>query len=314
MTRLACVLAAAPAWAHVMSMSHGDLLIEGARARFELRMPIYEIGHMQKPEVALLDALRFSSGGDAARLLTSACRPDPAQNVYLCNAEYEFPAPVGRLDVECRLHAVTVPNHVHLLRAVRDGKRDQAIFDASFSTAEIRFDPPTAFESAMRQTGAGAMRAVGAWMHVLFLAALALAARSRRELVLLGAAFLAGQIASTLIAPLAPWQPAPRFVEAAMALTIAYLAVEILALPRAGQRGLVAAVLGVFHGLYFAQFVASSDFAAAYVLAGAATAEAALVALFGLLLARLARPRLVQAAAALLLILGMVWFFIRLRA
>ena len=41
--RLLPLLAACPAWGHVMSMSSGDLTVTGARAHYELRMPLYEI-------------------------------------------------------------------------------------------------------------------------------------------------------------------------------------------------------------------------------------------------------------------------------
>ena len=61
----------------------------------------------------------------------------------MCSAEYEFPGPVDRLEVECTFPAVTVPNHVHLLRAERDGKRDQGLFDLAFPRATLRFEPPS---------------------------------------------------------------------------------------------------------------------------------------------------------------------------
>ena len=49
---------------------------------------------------------------------------------------------------------------------------------------------------------------------------------------------------NAVIVPRTTWDPAPRFVEAATALTIAYMAVEILALPQAGKRWLIAGALG----------------------------------------------------------------------
>jgi hypothetical protein len=56
--------------------------------------------------------------------------------------------------------------------------------------------------------------------------------------------FLLGQIAAAIVAPRTNWDPAPRFVEAGTALTVAYIAVEILALPQAGKRWLIAGALG----------------------------------------------------------------------
>ena len=319
MTRALCfVLLAWPLRAHVMSMSSGDLAILGARAHYELRMPLYEVAHVPNPERTLLEHIRFAG----ARMARSECGADAARDAYICVADYEFAAPVDRLDVECTFTAITVPNHVHLLRASlgeKPGeKRDEAIFDLGFTRATLRFRPPTAAEIAITQAGAGLLRALGGTVQVLFLAALVLAARSRRELLAIAAAFLAGQAASVLTMAHVAWQPAPRFVEAATALAVAYLAVEILLLPLAGGRWLVAGVLGALHGLYFHLFVQTTGYSPALVLLGASLAEAAAVAVLALALSRVGRMakafRPVEVAASALLVFGMVWFLLRLRS
>lgn len=309
--------AAVPLAAHMVSMSTGDVRIEGRRLRFELRMPLYEVAHVKDPARSLLAAVRFSSGGAAARELESRCQEIPAQGAYLCQASYEFPAAVDRLQVTSSLHSITVANHVHLLRAGRNGAADQAVMDISFPRADLRFRPPTPGEIAAQQIAAGAMRAAGGAAPLLFLAALALAARTRRELAALAGAFLAGEALACLLVPRTGWMPAPRFVEAAAALTIAYLAVEILLLPQAGHRWAVVGILGVFHGLYFAMFIASSRARAHWVLAGVAAGEIVLIAVFAGLLGRLRRAlaphRPERAGSAALLAIGLVWFLVRLR-
>ena len=314
---LAGMLLAAPVFAHVMSMSTGDLKIDGRRAHYELRMPLYEMSHVANAEQTILDHIRFSSGGGEAKLIQKNCSEDQAQSLYLCTADYEFPDSVDKLDVECTFHAVTVPNHVHLLRAVMGERRDQAIFDLSFSKATLRFRPPTPTEIAITESGAGIMRAAGSIVPVLFLASLVLAARSRTELAAITGMFLAGQIASALVVARTTWQPAPRFVEAATALTLAYLAVEILLLPRAGGRWAIAGLLGAFHGLYFLLFLESTGYTPGFVLLGAALAQLAIIALFALIFSRIGRfaatLRPVQVSASALLVVGMVWFILRLR-
>jgi len=311
------VLLVSPALAHVLSMSSGDLTIRGTRAHYVLRMPLYEIAHISQPAQSLLAHIRFVSAGHPAHMLNGSCREDAPQGAYLCEADYEFAAPVDTLDVECTFAAVTVPTHVHLLRADNGGKRDQAVFDLSFPHSTLRFRPPTALETAVTQAGGGFLRALGGPIQVLFLASLALAARSRRELLLLAGMFLAGQIAAAAVVPMTAWQPAPRFVEAAAALTIAYLAMEILVLPKAGMRWLIVTLLGAFHGLYFALFLRTSGYHAAYVLSGAALAEVLLVAACGFAFAflsrRLAALKPVPVSASILLAVGLAWFLMRLR-
>lgn len=308
------VLLAAPAWAHVVSMSSGDLRVEGARGHYELRMPLYEVTHVAQPERTLLEHVRFAG----ARMVSGNCREESARDAYVCDAEYDFGAPPERIDAEITLAAVTVPTHVHVLRVAMEGKRDQAMFDLHFTRATLRFRPPSAVEVAAAEMGGGFARALGGPAQILFLAALALAARRRRELVWLVGMFLAGQLAAVLIVPHTAWLPAPRFVEAAAALTVAYLAVEILLLPEAGARWAVAGALGVFHGLFLCLFVQTAGYRPGFVLAGAAVAEIAVVAALALAWSRVARwtraSRPLQVSASALLVFGMVWFILRLRS
>jgi hypothetical protein len=313
MTRAAwyLVVLAWPAAAHVVSMSSGDLTIDGARAHYELRMPLYEVAHVQTPERTLLQHIHFRSGGREARLLESSCAPDATRESYVCKAEYEFAAPVEQLDVECTFPSITVPNHVHLLRAQMGAKQDQGVFDVSFARATLKFRPPTAMEAAATQSGAGFVRALGGIAQVLFLVALVLAARNRRELLALAGMFLAGQAVAVLLAPHTAWQPSPRFVEAAAGLTVAYLAVEVLLLPQAGARWLVAGVLGVFHGLYLYLFVLNTGFHPELVLAGAAIGELAVMAPLAVALLRSGRW-IHRAGEVALLGGGLVWFTLRM--
>jgi HupE / UreJ protein len=317
MMRFAWLLVCAlPLAAHMVSMSTSDLKVDGNRAHYELRMPMYEVAHVREPEHTLLDHVRFESGGAWGKPSGQACRQE--QDTYVCTADYQFPAPVETLQAECTLASVTVPNHVHLLRAYRGDKTDQAVFDLSYTQAELRFRPPTAFETAVREISAGFMRAAGGLAPLLFLVALVLAARSRRELVVLAAAFVAAEAVACTIVPRVTLSLSPRFIEAAAALTIAYLAFEIILLPQSSMRWLVVAVLGLFHGAYFAAFLAETGFHVATFLSGVVTCELILVALFALILDRLLRltflRRAVPVAASLLLAVGLVWFFLRLRA
>jgi hypothetical protein len=305
-------LAASAAWGHVVSLSSGYLTVNGARAHYELQMPLYEIVHVAQPERALLEHVHFMG----VRLVAQTCAADQARNLYVCRADYDFAEAPQQVEVECTLASVTVPNHVHVLRAEMGAKRDEELFDLSFTRATLRFRPPTAAEIALEQGAGGFRRALGGPVQILFLAALALAARSRRELMALAAMFVAGQAAAVLLAPHTGWQPTPRFVEAAAALTVAYLAVEILLLPKAGSRWLIAGALGVFHGLYFHLFLQTAGYQAGYVLVGAAVAEIAVVAGLALVWARVIEwgraLRPLEVSASALLAFGIVWFVLRM--
>ncbi len=307
-----------PLFAHAMSMSSGDLTITGDRGHYELRMPLYELAHIQNPSRSLFQNIHFSSAGREAKLAASACQAEEGAAIYFCAADYQFAQPPDQVDVACTFPSITVPNHVHLLRAYLGPKNDQAVFDLSFSRATLRFRPPTPLEIAITQFGGGFIRAWGGAVQILFLAALVLAGRSRRELAALAAMFLLGQAVSALLLPYTGWQPAPRFVEAAAALTIAYLSVEILFLPEAGFRWMIAAVLGAFHGLYFHLFLQSTGYRPLLVLAGAALAEILATAVLWFAFSRVRRVarvlRPLQVSACALLAFGVIWFALRLKS
>lgn len=308
--------AALPMWAHVVSMSTGEVHVEGSRLTYELRMPLYEVAHVSNPQGALLEHVRFSSGGVAGKLAGKNCQAEG--DSYVCRATYEFPSEIDRLKVECTLPSVTVLNHVHILRATKGDRSDQAVFDSSFPDAEIRFRPPSAAELAVTAMAEGFWRAVAGALQLLFLASLALAARSWRELAALTGMFLVGEFAACLFGGRVLVELSPRFLEAATALTVAYLAVEILVLPKAGQRWIVVGVLGLFHGLYFAMLLASTTYSRAMFLTGVALAELIVVAALGALFLRVARVaarlRPVPVGASMLFAVGMAWFLLRLKS
>lgn len=291
-------LLAAPIWAHVVSMSTGELRVDGPTAIYEMRIPMYEVAHVVNPETALIDHIRF----EGAHRISSHCHVE--EDTYVCVANYEFPRLIDRLEVDCTLFAITVPNHVHLLHAVQGANSDEAVFDQTLSRAEIRFHPPSRLEIITRDAGAGIWRAL-VGPSAVFLLILILAARSRREAILLTGMYLAGEWLMRPLAPRIPWQFSPRFVEAAMALTVAYLALEILILPDAGKRWIVVLALGLFHGLYFAAFPPA-------YLAGASIMQIVAIAALVWATLRWAMPVIRRAAAVALLLVGLALFAARL--
>lgn len=297
-------LLAPPLFAHMVSMSTGDLRVDGVKARYELRMPLYEVAHIADPEKAIFDHIRF----EGAKLLDHKCAPD--STALVCTANYEFSTVPEIINAEITFHAITVPNHVHVLRAYRGDKSDQAVFDTSAPKSEIRFRAATALEIGVTQMGAGIQRAFGGPAQLLFLFALALAARNLREWGALTAMFVVGQTAAVLIG----YQPNPRFMEAAAALTVAYLAVEILLLPDAGSRWIVVGVLGGFQGLGLALFVSESGYNPAFVILGASLAQGFLLILLWLVTRQLNKVVMItRALASLMLGVGLFWFALRLK-
>ena len=312
------LIAAAPLLqAHMVSISAGLLQVEGSRVRYELRMPLYEVESLDDPAATLGRHFRLSAGDAEAAGSGFSCREEPAEGWLVCTADYSLPQPPKTLTIACTYYAVTIPNHVHVLRARRGDVEVQRVFDFAAREEEIRFVPPTPWELFFEQAAGGAKRVLGGLAPVLFLAALVLAGRTQREMWNLAGAFAAGQGVAALGLPLTGWSPQPRFVEAAAALTIAYLAVEILLLPQAGRRDAVVGVLGLFHGLALGLFVESTAFSSWRVLTGALAADLTAVAVLGTAWWRAPAPLrsrpVVATLSAAMLAFGIGWFAWRLR-
>ena len=292
---LPLLLCCCSVYGHVVSMSSGELHVSGRSATYELRMPIYEIANVANPETALLDHVKF----EGARRISSQCQEQ--DGTYICRAAYEFDQPVpDKIQAECTLFEVTVPNHVHLLYAVQGPNSDQVVFDQSLWQVEVRFHPPSQGELIAKAASAGIDRLFKSGSGLLFLVVLALAGRNPREMGILTIIFLAGEWLARPLAPRIPLAFSPAFLEAVLALTVAYLAAEIVFLPESRARWAVVPVLGIAHGLVFAAFPGS------YLAAASITQAMLLVGLWAA--ARNIPEAWRRPAAGMLLIAAIGWF------
>ena len=303
--------ASLPAAGHVLSVSHGSLLHDGNDLVYELRMPLSEVPEDDDRARILLGAFLVLDGDRPGERVDGKCNEDAGQGLFLCTATYRFPAPPKAVAVRCEFPAVTVPQHVHVLRSGEGEMVRQTVFDITYTEAEIRFTPPTWRETVATESGAGFRRALTSPELLLFLLALALAGRSKQELAACAGGFLAAQALVAVVGGMIGLAPPVRFLEAAAALTVAYLAAEILFLPDASMRWLACGAMGTFHGLFFATLLGSAQMSPAYFLPGALAGEGLALALLGSVRLRYIGSRTEQLGAILLLVGGLGWFGLR---
>lgn len=304
-------LGALSAAGHVLSVSHGSLIQDGSDLRYELRMPLSEVPEGDDRGELLLGAFQVLDQGQLGSQTDARCSEDTGQGVFICTATYRFPEPPKAVVVQCEFPSVTVPQHVHMLRSGEGEMVRQTVFDITYTEAEIRFTPPTWRETAATESGAGFRRVLTSPELLLFLVALALAGRSRREFAACAGGFMLGQVLVGTIGGLMGWVPSMRFLEAASALTVAYLASEILFLPDASMRWLACGAMGTFHGLFFAALLGSASMSPTYFLPGALGGEGLILVVLGALRLRYIGSRAEQLGAILLLVAGLGWFGLR---
>jgi hypothetical protein len=309
-------LAAGSLAAHSMSMSNGELSLDGDEVVLSIRVPDYEVQQLADPQQALLDAFILRVEGRQLERTAGQCAANKADSSYDCTSRFDWPEEAAVVEVECDLPDAVAPNHVHVLRAVSPDGAEQQVFDYASRKQLFRFRPMGVVERIASEAKAGAVRILLGPAQMLFLFALVVAARGRLELVQMAAAFLTTLAVTAVSVSVFAWQPPPGFADAAGALTIAYLAVETLTLPEAGGRWLVAGGMGAFHGLYFGLFLQQASMAPAAVLAGVFAAGVLVLALLYALVSRLSKDfgesLFRKACAGALCLIGVGWFLSRL--
>lgn len=301
--------------AHAVSISSGEFVINGAAAHYTLRVPLYETTHLTSPQTELLKQVTFSSGGAEAALQKSDCRAERQNDQYLCEADYTFARPVDKVSATCRLFAVLVPNHVHMLRVVSGDRAGQAAFDQSFPQATIELQPQSGLALQLDAAASGVRAALtqpGLW---LVLCTLALGARTGREFSIFLACVLAGEILILVRPTDYLWKISPYFVEAALGLTCAYLAGEMIFFRHAGKRWVVVLLMAVWLGCFLKVNYGATGESGAAVFTGFLLAQTICLSLLYLALhfGRRSqwRERVRQPAAIALMTLGLGWFFWR---
>ncbi|MBM3725789.1 MAG: hypothetical protein FJW40_10245 [Acidobacteria bacterium] len=314
MRRLAVLTAALaiPAAAHVFSVSRSFVEVKGTTVTLAVHVPLYEMAHLDARSRILPAHFDFSSGESAGVREESSCSELRTDNEFRCTALYRFPSPVETLKVESRLPRVLAAGHVHFMNATREGRTETSVFDSSSSARVLRFRDPSFGERALASFGFGAAEPFRSPLRLLLLLTVALAARARREALIVGAAFLAGEAVGAVAAGALNLTANGIFLESAAALSIAYLAVEILFFSAAESRWAVTGVLGGIQGWALAVLNTAGETSLAFVLSGAAIVQAALIAPLVWVWLRTRRRPVEIGLAALLLAVGGVWFVMRL--
>ena len=362
---LALALAGAP---HPDSLSSSTLVVRGREAELTLRcqvMSLLEVlpdldadgdGRVDASELAagqgdvlayVAAHYRLRSGSDrdleggdalAARGVSAALvdpRDETASGYRLGAVDvrlvYEAPGEIRDLLVEMRLFLETSPDHIDVTTLVwPDGVEETHVLRAS--SPVVRSDP----------TGRGAFAAfvalgfrhiLGGWDHLAFLVALLLASKRLRSLLWVVTAFTLAHSVTLALAALEVVDVGrySGFVEAVIALSIAYVAAETLLLPREQRaRWPEAFAFGLVHGLGFAGFLGDALLAersklvplASFNLGvelGQVLVVAVLAGLLALLPGRardeqafLAPSWLRRVGSAGVLALGLYWFFQRI--
>jgi hydrogenase/urease accessory protein HupE len=265
---------AASAPAHPTRLSYADIRVADQRLAYTLEVSPHDLALLLGLAVAQ-DALPALHAFRAAQArLASAMRQGivvhnngvacPAGAVELDDTRYPetlrlsttyvCTAPLGRLTVLLQLFFALDPAHKHLGKIqyqehletfVLTSNRRQFVLDISGPDAR------SVVARAWQFLRLGVEHILTGYDHILFLLALLLAGGQLRHLVQIVTAFTIAHSLTLILATLGVVELPSRLVESVIALSIVYVAVENLFVPRLNRRWIVTFVFGLAHGFGF---------------------------------------------------------------
>ncbi len=217
-----------------------------------------------------------SNGGPCAASLLGAALTD-ADGLVL-EARFDCPPVAGRreaplerqIDVDVALLSDLPTGHRHVARVVGPTTRDEVLFRGSSSFAVIsppalvalvaesppsneqQVPPVSHLKSAWGFFKMGIEHILTGYDHLVFLFGLVLLRARLRELLAVVSAFTLAHSMTLALAVLGLFSPSPKFVEPAIALSIAYVGIENFFVKDASKRWRITFPFGLIHGFGFA--------------------------------------------------------------
>ena len=351
--RRACVLVAfallatTHAAAHAGSVAFWRITLTGTTARSEILLspddvhrmapgaaplatsgPI-DISRLAGFERALLSNFSIEQDGTAvtARILEARVLPSGLLQVDVGHASLDQSRV---LTLRSTFHAVTDDTHRVIARIDRRGVVTPLVFDATTPRHILSALPDTSWRDGIAPAGStrsmvmlGIEHILTGYDHLVFLGCLLLAGGTWRSRLGIVSAFTVAHSVTLVLAAMRLVTPPAGFVEPAIAVTIAYVALENLIGDADRSRWPTAFGFGLIHGFGFAGMLDVLDLPArqwlAAVLAfnaGVEIGQVAVVAIAMPIVIALARsswhPRVVRYASSAVLGLSVLWFVERL--
>ena len=344
---LLLLMAAAEVSAHAGSVAYWRVVFRGAEARSQLLIAIDDVermapGLLSAVRPGALDVQRLGSFGETllahftieqagarlpSRIVTAAVLDSGLLDVQVVHQlDTAATAPVLR----SAFHVLTDDTHRVVVRAERAGAVVATTLHATAPTHVAPAAGAASWHEAIAPDGSmramlllGVEHILTGYDHLVFLACLLVPGGTWRSRIAIVSAFTAAHSLTLVLAAAQVVTPPARFVELAIAVSIAYVAIENLLGDRARSRWPTAFGFGLIHGLGFAGVLRAHDLPAAQWWAaiaafnvGVEIGQLAVVALVLPLVIVLARTpwhrRVVQGTSAAVIGLACLWFVERL--
>jgi len=202
------------------------------------------------------------------------------------------------------------------------GRREQFVFDAHH-VYEGRAAAGRAWATLSSFVRLGIEHIFTGYDHILFLFGLLLVGTGLRNLVAVVTSFTVAHSATLALATLGVVTPVPWTIEAAIALSIAYIGIENLLVPNPRYRWKISFLFGLVHGFGFATVLRDMHLARTGLAmslfgfnAGVEIGQIAIVSVMYPLLQLLGRTpyrlAVTRVASCFITAVGLIWFYQRI--
>jgi hydrogenase/urease accessory protein HupE len=344
-TIVAGVAAPQAAAAHPFSVSYAQFVVHDRGVDAVLRVPLDDVDLLLRLDGDLdgtvssseIEAARDRIDGyltrhltvvaDGATLTSRLSRlstwRDPAGALYLeSRATFPAAATMASLSIRSGLLTDLYPSHKTLGAVSLAGRSDTFVFETG-QTYEGRVRGPGVWSTAFSFVRLGVEHIFTGYDHILFLFGLLLIGTTLRSLVAIVTSFTVAHSITLALATLGVVTPVPWTIEAAIALSIAYIGVENIFSRDPKHRWKITFLFGLVHGFGFAAVLRDLNLARSSVAsslfgfnAGVEIGQVAIVCLMYPVLRWLTRSPyrvpVVRFASSAIALVGLIWFYQRI--
>ncbi len=312
---LALLLLPAIALAHEVGLSRGTYFVRGAEV-----VATFDVARREADGARFAEGVRVTADGAACAGTVRSQRPSDNDGLEI-EAVYRCPAAPATLQIHLALSTLA-PGHRHLGRVLTDTSSAAFVADAGAPSFTTTLGEQT-------ELGFGALFALGVehiltgFDHLVFLLGLVLVGGTWRALLGVVTAFTLAHSITLGLAATGVYAPDPRWIEPAIALSIAYVGVENFFVRDVARRWRITFAFGLLHGFGFGGALAEIGLAQgdalrtllAFNLGVEAGQVAVLAAVLPLLALARRRPWFapwgVAAVSAAVTLAGVAWFIER---
>lgn len=260
--------------AHPLSVSYSRFELDGRALEAVYRLPVDDMdlllqldadldgavaaGELRSARTRLETYLRERAHVEAngvvlePELQRTSVWLDSADFPYISiEARYAAPEPIERFEISVGVLTELYPVHRNLAEVVIGSEKEQYVFQhGNRWVGQVR--SPGWWQTAREFTRLGIEHIFTGYDHLVFLLGLLLVGRGLRDLFAIVTAFTVAHSLTLALAALGIVHPTVWVVEAAIALSIAYVGLENLVARTFRHRWLIAFVFGLVHGFGFA--------------------------------------------------------------